>query len=73
MKEVITDELITAKINATPRDQYGQIQRINCTIKSLFPDRVEEATEFINTKSKKYAIYHYANKYFSYYAIGLKH
>ena len=72
MEKVITDELITAKINATHRDQYGQIQRINCTVKNLFPDMVEEVTEFINTKSEKYAIYHYASRYFTYYAISLK-
>jgi len=69
----ITDALITELIEATDRDQYGQIKIFNCTPYSLFGERQEEFIEFIKTKSKQYTLSTYGWKYGTYQAVCRKH
>ena len=71
--ELMSDNLISRRIAATSKDQYGQIQISNCTVSTLFPEYEKgEVEEWIKENSKLYQVSCYGNRYFTYYAINRK-
>jgi hypothetical protein len=66
--EPITDSLIKQRIEATSRDQYGQIKIINCTPSALFQGRESEVIEHLKS-SVAYKLDTYGWKYGTYKAI----
>lgn len=68
----ITDALITERIQATSKDQYGQIKMINCTPTALFKGQEEELINFLKNESKLYTLSTYGWGYGTYSAVCLK-
>ena len=74
IQEVITDELIKAKIESiTDRDRYGQRMIFDQRINALFPEQEEEVEIFCKEKSKMFSVSTYSNGRFQYKAITKKH